>query len=83
MPGWQRCESCNPEAAEATCIKADNRLAVFCLIAFALLVFGLIVENYWNCRLLRHQTMKQCEPLIGGKWGPGLYLPVKIFPAKK
>jgi hypothetical protein len=60
-------------------MKADNRLAVFCLVALALLVFGLTIENYWNCRLLGHYTMKQCEPRFVGKQGPG-YLPVQILP---
>jgi hypothetical protein len=61
-------------------MKADNSLTVFCLVALALLVFGLTVENYWDCRLLKHRSMKQCEPLFVGKWGGARYLPVQILP---
>lgn len=60
-------------------MKADNRFAVFCMVALALLVLGLTVENYWNCRLLEGRSMTQCEPHFVGKWGAG-YLPVEILP---
>jgi hypothetical protein len=61
-------------------MKADNRLAVFCLVALALLVLGLTIENYWNCRIIELRSMKHCEPHFVGKWGGAGYLPVQIFP---
>ena len=32
-------------------MKADNSLAVFCLIVLALLIAGIMVEKFWDCRL--------------------------------
>ena len=32
-------------------MKADNRLAVFCLIVLAILIAGIMVEKFWDCRL--------------------------------
>jgi hypothetical protein len=32
-------------------MKADSRLAVFCLIVLAILIAGIMVEKFWDCRL--------------------------------
>jgi hypothetical protein len=61
-------------------MKADNRLAVICLAALALIGLGLTIENYWNCRLLFHRTTTQCEPHYVGKWGGAVPLSVQIIP---
>jgi hypothetical protein len=62
-------------------MNANNRLAVFCLAALALLIFGLMVENYWDCRRVGDRTEEQCGPLQVRKWGMG-HLPVQILPQR-
>ena len=38
----------------------DSRLAVFCLVLFALLVAGIMVEKFWDCRLTKRQSQSAC-----------------------
>lgn len=62
-------------------MNANNRLAVIYLAALALLIFGLMVENYWDCRRLGDRAMEQCGPLQVRKWGVA-HLPMQILPQK-
>jgi hypothetical protein len=32
-------------------MKADNRLAVFCLVVLSIIIAGIMVEKFWDCRL--------------------------------
>ena len=50
---------------------SNSRLAVLVLSVIALLVAGLMVEAYWDCRLLKHHSMNECLPR-GGHKNPGL-----------
>jgi len=39
---------------------SNNLLAAVALSLIALLVTGLLAETYWDCRLVRHYTTKEC-----------------------
>jgi hypothetical protein len=47
---WPRSQGCVTRLTEAR-MKSDNRLAVFCLIVLAILIAGIMVEKFWDCRL--------------------------------
>jgi hypothetical protein len=32
-------------------MKADNRLAVFCLVVLSIIIAAIMVEKFWDCRL--------------------------------
>jgi hypothetical protein len=44
----------------------NSGLAVLILLAIAVVVAGLTVENYWDCQLIRHYAAKDCLPLATG-----------------
>ena len=41
-------------------MKADNRLAVFCLIVLAIVIAGIMVEQFWDCRLNKRLSEWAC-----------------------
>jgi FtsZ-interacting cell division protein ZipA len=41
---------------------ANNRLAILILIVIAIAVAGIMVETYWDCRLLKGGSFKECVP---------------------
>jgi hypothetical protein len=45
----------------------DRRVAILCLAVLAFLIAGLMVETYWDCRLLKGGTMQSCLPPIGAR----------------
>jgi hypothetical protein len=45
----------------------NSRMAALFLAVLALLIAGLMVEAYWDCRLLNNGSMKDCMP---GRPGP-------------
>ncbi|MDF0495185.1 MULTISPECIES: hypothetical protein [Bradyrhizobium] len=46
---------------------SNSRVATLVLAVIALLIAGMMVEFYWDCRLLKGGTMKDCMP---GRPGP-------------
>jgi hypothetical protein len=50
----------------------DSRIAAFCLVVIAVLIAGIMVETYWDCRLLRNGSVAQCVPPRGQAATPGL-----------
>jgi hypothetical protein len=47
-------------SAKMSGMKADSRLAVFCLVCFAILIAGIMVEKFWDCRLTKGLTESEC-----------------------
>jgi hypothetical protein len=45
----------------------NSRLAALILILLALVIAGIMVETYWDCRLLKGASLKACMP---GQPGP-------------
>ena len=43
----------------------EDRFAILCLAVIALLITGVMVETYWDCRLLKGGSMRECLPPIG------------------
>ncbi|SFM17176.1 hypothetical protein SAMN03159423_5771 [Bradyrhizobium sp. NFR13] len=43
-----------------TVMKADSLLAVFCLVCFAILIAGIMVEKYWDCRVRTKLSQNEC-----------------------
>ena len=41
-------------------MKADNRLAIFCLIVLAIVIAGIMVEKFWDCRLHKGLPQSVC-----------------------
>jgi hypothetical protein len=41
-------------------MKADQRLAVFCLVVLAILIAGIMVEKFWDCRLTKGLSESDC-----------------------
>jgi hypothetical protein len=46
-------------------MKADNRFALLLLAVLAIVIAGITVETYWDCRLHRGLSMRECIPPIG------------------
>jgi hypothetical protein len=46
-------------------IMTNSRVAVLLLAVLALAIAGLMVETYWDCRLLKGGTLKKCMPGSG------------------
>jgi hypothetical protein len=40
-----------PPSGKIASMKADSRLAAFCLVCFAILIAGIMVEKFWDCGL--------------------------------
>jgi hypothetical protein len=40
-----------PSSGKMAGMKADSRLAVFRVVCFAILIAGIVVEMFWDCRL--------------------------------
>jgi len=49
-----------PSSGKMAGMKADSRLAVFCLVCFAILIAGIMVEKYWDCRLRTKLSQNEC-----------------------
>lgn len=49
-----------PPSAKNGGMKADGRLAVFCLVCFAILIAGIMVEKYGDCRLTTKLSQNEC-----------------------
>ena len=47
-------------------MKTDNRFALLLLAVLAIVIAGLMVETYWDCRLRRGLSMLECIPPLGG-----------------
>jgi hypothetical protein len=45
---------------------SNSRIAAILLAVLALVLAGLMVEFYWDCRLLKHGTMQECLPSGAG-----------------
>ena len=43
----------------------NTRVAVLLLAVLALVIAGLMVETYWDCRLLKGGSLKECMPPTG------------------
>jgi hypothetical protein len=41
-------------------MKADQRVAVFCLVVLAVLIAGIMVEKFWDCRLTKGLSESAC-----------------------
>ena len=41
-----------------------RRAAIFILAVLALLIVGIMVETYWDCRTQKHGSMRDCLPPI-------------------
>jgi hypothetical protein len=50
----------------------DNRLALVCLVVIAVLIAGIMVETYWDCRLLQRGSITECMPPRGQAATPRL-----------
>jgi hypothetical protein len=51
----------------------NSRLAVLLLAVLALVIAGLMVETYWDCRLLKGGSLKECAPGRPGPTGLGSF----------
>jgi FtsZ-interacting cell division protein ZipA len=40
----------------------NSRLAILILIVMAIAMAGIMVETYWDCRLLKGGSFKECVP---------------------
>ena len=40
----------------------NSRLAILILIVMAIAIAGIMVETYWDCRLLKGGSLKECMP---------------------
>ena len=47
-------------------MKTENRFALLLLVGLAIVIAGIMVETYWDCRLHRRLSMRECIPPIGG-----------------
>ncbi len=56
----------------------DNRIAAFCLVVIALLIAGIMVETYWDCRLLQRGSITECMPPRGHAATPRLSVTPKL-----
>ena len=50
-------------------MKTDNRFALLLLAVLAIVIAGIMVETYWDCRLHRGLSMRECIPPIGDATG--------------
>jgi hypothetical protein len=53
-------------------MKKESRIALFCLVVIALILAGFMVEAYWNCRLVKLASKRECMPGSGPAAGPGI-----------
>jgi hypothetical protein len=53
-------------------MKNENRFALFCLVAIAVVIAGFMVETYWNCRLIKLASERECMPGSGPAAGLGI-----------
>jgi hypothetical protein len=47
-------------------MKTENRFALLLLAVLAIVIAGIMIETYWDCRLHRLLSMRECIPPIGG-----------------
>jgi hypothetical protein len=47
----------------------NSRIAIAILILLALAIAGIMVETYWDCRLLKGGSFKACVPPHPGPIG--------------
>jgi FtsZ-interacting cell division protein ZipA len=40
----------------------NSRLAILILIVMAIAMAGIMVETYWECRLLKGRSFNECVP---------------------
>ena len=52
-------------------MKTDNRFALL-LLAVLAIVIAVMVETYWDCRLHRGLSMRECIPPIGSAGTVGI-----------
>ena len=53
-------------------MKTENRVALLLLVGLAIVIAGIMVETYWNCRLHHRLSMRECIPPIGGVGTAGI-----------
>lgn len=53
-------------------MKTDNRFALLLLAVLAIVIAGVMVETYWDCRLHRRLSMRECIPPIGSAGTVGI-----------
>ena len=53
-------------------MKKENRFALFCFVVIAFLLAGYMVETYWNCRLIKLASGRECMPGSGPSVGTGI-----------
>jgi hypothetical protein len=53
-------------------MKTDNRFALILLAVLAFVIAGFMVETYWDCRLQRGLSMRECIPPLGGAGTVGI-----------
>jgi hypothetical protein len=53
-------------------MKTDNRIALLLLAVLAIVIAGIMVETYWDCRLHRGLSMRECIPPLGGAGTVGI-----------
>jgi hypothetical protein len=53
-------------------MKKENRFALFCFVVIAFLLAGFMVETYWNCRLIKLTSQRECMPGSGPGAGLGI-----------
>jgi hypothetical protein len=46
-------------------VKKNSVIALLLLAALAVVCAGLMVETYWDCRLLKGGSLKKCMPGAG------------------
>ncbi len=50
---------------------SNQRLAAILLAVLALVIAGIMVETYWDCRLHRGHSMRECMPEAAATWVRG------------
>ena len=53
-------------------MKTDSRFALLLLAVLAIVIAGIMVETYWDCRLRRGLSMRECIPPIDGAGTVGI-----------
>jgi hypothetical protein len=48
----------------------QNTVALLLLALIGILIAGLMVETYWDCRLTKKMSMRECLPPIGSVSAP-------------
>lgn len=41
-------------------MKSDQRFALICLVFIAIVVAGVMVEKFWDCRVTHKMTQSEC-----------------------